>query len=309
MKCDTEFTLRVAELLEEEDLAEGTVEITLTACSQFEQFMLEAVGEPLDPDDLKIVAVDLAEWRSHMTRQGLKPGSVQRKMMGLRLGLKLLCPTLVATLRWPKVNMEQLTCPSGFTRTERNSILRACDQLSQTSPRSAAMIKLLLYTGGRASSVATAKLSGLHLSARSGSITYVGKGSKTYQVPLNVEAREALRAYLDVRPDADHDFIFCAERAPFDPVSRGVVWATWQSLKRLVPAALAEKIHGPHQARHDLCRRLLSGDEGTKTPVALADAAAIMSHSDVRVTASIYSRPSKESLAKALERIVGEEDC
>lgn len=308
MKCDTEFTLRLAELLEEEDLAKGTVEITLTACRQFEEWYRGTVGEGVDPDAVKIVAVDLAEWRSHMTRAGLTPGSIQRKLMGLRLGLKLLCPTLVATLRWPKVRMEQLTCPSGFSRTERNSILRACDQMASESPRSAAIIKLLLFTGGRASSVATARLSGLHVSARSGSITYTGKGSKVYSVPLNVEAREALRAYLDVRPEAEHDFIFCSERAPFDPISRGVVWATWQDLKRHVPAALAEKIHGPHQARHDLCRRLLSGDEGTKTPVALADCAAIMAHSDVRVTASIYARPSKESLAKALERIVGEED-
>ena len=305
MKCDTEFALRLAELLEEEDLAPGTIEITLTACRQFEEFMLGTTGEPINPDDVRIVAVDVAEWRSHMTRQGLKPGSIQRKMMGLRLGLKLLCPTLVASLRWPKVRQEQLTCPSGFTRSERNSILRACDQMS---PRDAAIIKLLLFTGARASSVATARLSGLHVSVRSGSITYLGKGSKTYQVPLNVEAREALKAYLDERPEAGHDFVFCAERAPHEPISRGVVWTTWQSLKRHVPAALSEKLRGPHQARHDLCRRLLSGDEGTKTPVALADAAAIMAHSDVRVTASIYSRPSKESLAKALERIVGEDE-
>ena len=302
MKCDTGFTLRVAELLDEEELAKGTVEITLTACRQFEQFMLEATGEPLDPDGVKTVAVDLAEWRSHMTRAGLKPGSIQRKMMGLRLGLKLLCPTLVATLRWPKVKLEQLTCPSGFSKTERNSILR-----SDMGPRGNAIVRLLLYTGCRASSLATARLSGLHLSARSGSITYVGKGSKTYQVPLNVEAREALRAYLDVRPDAEHDFIFCAERAPFDPISRGVVWATWQDLRKHVPAALAEKIHGPHQARHDLARRLLSGDEGTKMPVPLGDAACILAHADPRVTASIYARPSKENLAKALERIVGED--
>ncbi len=224
--------------------------------------------------------------------------------MGLRLGLKLLCPALVATLRWPKVRQEPLTCPSSFSRAERNFILWACEHMPA---RDAAIIKLLLFTGARASSVATARLSGLHVSTRSGGITYVGKRSKTYQVPLNVEAREALRVYLDVRPDVVHDFIFCAERAPFAPISRVVVWATWQSLKRYVPAALAEKIKRPHQARHDLARRLLSGDEGTKMPVPLADAAAILAHADVRITADIYARPSKESLAKALERIVGED--
>lgn len=37
------------------------------------------------------------------------------------------------------------------------------------------------------------------------------------------------------------------------------------------------------------------------------DVAAIMAHADVRITAGIYARPSKENLTKALERIVGEE--
>jgi integrase/recombinase XerC len=305
MECDTRFTLRLAGLLEDEDLARGTVEITVTACRQFEEFLRGSTGEVLDPDDVRVVAVDVAEWRSYMTHRGLKSGTVQRKLMGLRLGLRLVCPTLVASLRWPKVRLERLTAPSGFSRTERNSILRACDQMS---PRDAAIVKLLLFTGARSSSVATARLSGLHVGARSGSITYVGKGSKTYRVPLNVEAREALRAYLEVRPAAEHDFVFCAERAPHDPISRGVVWATWHSLRRHVPAALAEKVRGGHQARHDLARRLLSGDEGTKVPVPLGDVAAIMAHADVRTTAGIYARPSEESLARALERIVGEGD-
>ena len=304
MKCDTEFTMRLAGLLDDEDLAPGTIEITMTACKQFEQFMEGSTGERLDPDDVRIGAIDVAEWRSHMTQRGLQPGSIQRKLMGLRLALRLMCPTLASSIRWPKVRLEQLTCPSGFSRTERNSILRACDPMSL---RDAAIIKLLLFTGARSSSVATARLGGLHISARSGSITYTGKGSKVYQVPLNVEAREALQTYLAVRPTAEHDFVFCGERAPHDPVSRGVVWATWHSLRRHVPAALAEKIRGGHQARHDLARRLLSGDEGTKVPVPLGDVAAIMAHADVRITAGIYARPSEESLAKALERIVGED--
>ena len=39
----------------------------------------------------------------------------------------------------------------------------------------------------------------------------------------------------------------------------------------------------------------------------MGDVAAILAHVDVRITVGIYARPSKESLAKALERIVGED--
>lgn len=45
-----------------------------------------------------------------------------------------------------------------------------------------------------------------------------------------------------------------------------------------------------HQERHDLARRLLSGDEGGRPAVPLGDVAAIMSHADVWITAGIYAR-------------------
>jgi integrase len=242
-------------VLEEEDLAKGTIDITLTACRQFEEFMLGTTGEPLDPDDVRIVAVDLAEWRSHMTRAGLTPGSIQRKLMGLRLGLKLLCPTLVATLRWPKVRHGATDLPVGVQRTERNSILRACEQMSPREPRSSSSCS---SRGRGLPAWRRRRLSGLHLSARSGKHHVPGEGQQDLRGAAEpIEAREALRAYLEVRPDTGHDFIFAAERAPHDPISRGVVFATWQGAEKTRAGGTGGEAARPHQARHDLCRRLL----------------------------------------------------
>lgn len=129
-------------------------------------------------------------------------------------------------------------------------------------------------------------------------------------MPANSELRAALSAYLEWRPQVEHDLLFVGLREPHAPISRKAIHGVWRELRRYVPEELAAKIRGLHQARHDLARRLLSGDEGTRAPAPLSDVAAILGHANAnpRITAGIYARPSRESLARALDRIVGEDE-
>ena len=305
---DTPFIARLKEALEADDLAPNTVELTARQARQFEEWYLETVGHGIDPDDVQAVAVDLQDYRGHLQRKGTTPGSVQRHFASVRKALLLIAPEVAVKLRWPKLPTQAPSSPSGFTRNERNAIIRAAEQLS---PRDEAIIKLLLFTGARAGTVAAAKLSKVTLKERSGEIGYdSGKGRvQTYAVPLNAEVRDALRRWMAVRPPVEHDHLFTSERFPHPPISRAVIWRTWhERMRKHLPKGIAEKIKGPHQARHDLCRRLLSGDEGRHAPVPAADVAAIAGHADARVTVSIYSRPSEDDMRRALDRIVGEED-
>ena len=217
----------------------------------------------------------------------------------------LIDPKLGLDLDWPKLPTEQRTSPSGFSRNERHSILRAAEQLS---PRDEAIVKTLIYTGPRASSLAEAKLSNVTINERSGEILYdVTKTDRSYSVPLNAEVRRALSAWIDERPPVDHDYLFCAERFPHRPISRHVVYDIWHNrMRRLLPQPLAERIAGPHQARHDFGRRLLSGSEGRHAPVPVADAAALLGHAEPRITVSTYSQPSEEDLRRAVDRLVGD---
>jgi len=182
------------------------------------------------------------------------------------------------------------------------------------SPRDECIIKMLLFTGARASTLAAARVSKLRLAERSGEITYdTSKGNRTYTVPLNAECRRAIPRYLDARPKVSHDFLLTSDRFPFATITRGVIWTVWhERMRALLPMNLQERIRGPHQARHDLCRRLVSGEVGPdgvrRPPIPIADAAAIMGHSDPRVTASVYSRPAPEDLKRALDELVGDED-
>jgi len=203
-------------------------------------------------------------------------------------------PKLALDPDWPKLPTEQRNSPSGFSRNERHAILRAAEQLSV---RDEAIIKLLMYTGPRASSLAAARLSNVVINARGGEITYdVVKGNREYSVPLNAEARRALAAWTEERPPVEHDHLFCSERSPYEPIGRHTVYHVWhERMRALLPKEMRARIEGPHQARHDLARRLLSGDEGSHSPIPAADAAAILGHADPRITVSVYSRPVRRA--------------
>lgn len=303
----TAFMTALQEKLREDDLAEETIKRTLIDANQFEGWYFETTGKPLDPADLQVVTVDLQEFRSWLQRKRLQPCSIQRKFASLRKAFMLLSPERCLALRWPKLPTTQPTAPSGLNRNERNAVLRACEELSA---RDALIVKLALNTGARSSSIAGLCLSDIQISARSGTITYHGKGDKQIEVPANVEVREALQRYLAVRPPVPHeDHLILSERYPHKPCTRWVLHdVAHRRLAKHLPADLAKKMKGLHLFRHDLARRLLSGDEGSCAATPVEDVAAILGHADgARVTAAIYGRPSKEALTKALDRVVGDD--
>lgn len=303
------MTTRLTQALEGEDLQDATRERVLIDARQLEEWYIGTYGHGLDPDDVALTSMDLAEFRGWLLRRGCQPSTLQRKFASIRSVLKLLAPQVLTTVRMPKLPKPSKPAPSGFTRTERLAIFRAADKLS---PRDRAIVYLAMWTAGRSSSIAEAKLSNVDLRPRSGSITYdVTKGGpgRSYSVPLNVEARTALEAWIAVRPPVQHDHLFTAERYPFDPITRWTMHDIWhRRLAKHLPKELAGRLKGLHDARHALARMLVDGHSGPNgQPVPLSDAAAILNHSSVATTANIYCRPSERDLRGHLERAVGEE--
>lgn len=305
---DPSFIERLKEALVADGLAPATIQRTVIDCRQFEGFLRKKTGEELDPDDLRLTALDLAEFRDHLQAAGMGAGTIRRKVQSVRKAVQVLDLALAVRLRWPRLPQQQLTAPSGFSRNERHAILRAAEE--HLSTRDRAIVKLLLLTGGRASSIAAAKLSKIQIGERGGSIEFdLVKNDRHYAVPLNAEARAAVQEWLAERPPVEHGYIFTAERYPYAPISRWVVHQIWHDrLRKHLPKPLADRLRGPHQARHDLARRLLSGDEGQNGhPTPVADVAAIMGHADPRICVAVYSRPSQEAMQRALDGI-GEEN-
>lgn len=300
---DTKFIGKLREKLAETDTVEGSQARVLIDCKQLEEFFVGTYGREIDPGEIGLTSVDLAEFRTWLLKR-CQAGTVQRKFASIRAMLKLLDPVLLTSVRMPKLPPSPKPAPSGWTRKERLAILRAVAKLDV---RDRAICTLLIWTGCRVSSAANLKLSNVKLGARSGSVTFDvmkgGRESRTVTIPANAELREALAEWIEKRPPVKHDFLFTADRYPFAPISRWCCHSIWhRSLKKHITSKeLAEKLKGPHQARHALARLLL--EQGVPLP----DVAAILGHASVATTANIYCRPSEEDLRGHLERAIGEE--
>ena len=299
---DTKFIAALREKLALTDTVAASQERVIIDCRQLEEWYRGTYGTEIDPEDIGLTSGDLAEFRTWLLKK-CQAGTVQRKFASLRAGLKQLDPVLLSSVRMPKLPASTKPAPSGWTRTERLAILRAVDKLDV---RDRAICMTAIWTGARVSSIANLKLSNVKLGARSGSVTFDvlkgGRESRTVTLPANAELREALADYLRVRSPVTHDFLFAGERYPFEPVTRWTIHDVWhRRLAKHLPKELAEKLKGPHQARHALARLLL--EQGVPLP----DVAAILSHVSVATTANIYMRPSAEDLRGHLGRAVGEE--
>jgi len=101
----------------------------------------------------------------------------------------------------------------------------------------------------------------------------------------------ALRAWLDVRPEVDHDRVFVS-MVTGEPLGVGGIY---QVFKRLARAAGVKGRFNPHALRH------LVGQHFTdETNLELARQK--LGHTDIRTTALFYAHQDRERLKRASER-------
>ena len=112
-----------------------------------------------------------------------------------------------------------------------------------------------------------------------------GKGLKYRELPLHKEARQALTAYLQVRPADQGDYLFLGQRGPLG--SRGIQ----MQLTALGQAAGVAVT--PHMLRHTFATRLLR-EAGTD----LVTVAALMGHASIATT-QIYTQPGEADMIRA----------
>jgi site-specific recombinase XerD len=157
--------------------------------------------------------------------------------------------------------------------------------------RDQAIVLTLRHTGLRVSELCALRLPDVELGERKGSVTVrAGKGAKYRVVPLNVDARRAIMAYLTVRPAVTDDHLFIGQRR--DGLRPAAVEDLVRKYARL--AGLADVT--PHTLRHSFGKGLL--DAGTD----LVTVAALLGHSRLETTA-IYTHPSDRDLQHAVERL------
>jgi len=155
------------------------------------------------------------------------------------------------------------------------------EQQRSRAIRDRAMVALMVYAGLRSGEVAALEIGDITLAERSGEVRIRnGKGNKAGQVPLGREAREAVRAWLEVHPGGAELFA-----------------ATQRQMERRVHAlgARCGVDLWPHRLRHTFVRRLVFEKNQP-----LTTAQGLARHSRVTVTAR-YAQASRGDMSMAVE--------
>lgn len=260
----------------------------------------ETTNEQAFTPDL-ITSWDLRAYRAAVIDGGAKPATWNRR----RATLAVLCEWALAVEFvsynpfqgvQPMAEVEQ--APRWLDSGEQHRLLRQVEQAVNGAAtahwrwqavRDQAMMAVMLWAGLREAEVAALDVSDLELRERSGRVVVrQGKGQKRREVPLNVEARRALRLWLEVS-GIQSGAVF---------VGKGGERITGKGIQdRIRAIRLAAGLDDdvtPHALRHTFAKNLI--DAGQPMTVV----AKLMGHTRLDTLAR-YIQPGWRDLERAVE--------
>jgi integrase/recombinase XerD len=238
----------------------------------------------------------LRAYLRHLAAQGLSPRTQVRR----RAALRQFFGFLAAERRRPDDPTLQLVAPKQgrslpkyLTQSEMTRLLDAATgQDEPERQRDSAIIELLYGSGLRVSELCALPLSAV---LRDPDFLIVrGKGDKDRQVPLTEAARQAVTAYLAVRPRFLGEAraaptLFVAGKRPLDRI-----WVTMRLKKLAALAGLDPARVSAHVLRHAFATHLVEGEADLRSVQLL------LGHADITTT-QIYTHVAQPRLKALLD--------
>ena len=249
-------------------------------------------GEPCRPQNL--TRRDIVDYLAYLrTVQQAKPSTVNRRLAALRSYARYLqAAGVLADDPTRDVHGVRQTPrgPRALSPAELRRLLRQAERWGNRLH--VAVLTVLAETGLRVGELCALAPADVELRPRKGTITVrEGKGGKYREVPLNAEARRALREYLEVRPATPEDQpLFLGKRGPL--TASGV----YRIVRKYADQAGLERM-GPHVLRHTFATRYLEANPGD-----LVGLARLLGHESLN-TVAIYTQPTMEDLTKRVENL------
>jgi site-specific recombinase XerD len=251
----------------------------------FETWFRYAIEEP--PALGEVTADDLRQWKEWMIAGKLQPATVNKKRAALQSFFRWSeVKGFSVPVEFPKAVKKQEPGIRWLTRSEERAYVRAVERAGVSMH--CALAKVLLHCGIRIEEAASLRWNAIEIGERKGEMTVIGKGRKEREIPINVEARNALQDWSAGSKLGTDRPVWEGQRGPL----------TVSALHRIVVhyaelAALPDV--SAHCLRHTCGKRLI--DSGSD----INEVARILGHSDINTTRR-YITAGKTDLQAAVER-------
>src|SRR5919199_2033306 len=272
-------------------MAEKTVATYATDCTMFARWFSDSTGEPFRV--ASVTPSDILDYKAHLrTVQRRQAATVNRRLAALRkFFLWAQATGRIAEL--PTATVKGVPAaprsPKSLPKRDVDRLIREAQKAG--NKRNLAIVHLLRHTGIRVGELCALRLSDIRTSERKGSVLVrSGKGDKDRTVPLNHDVREAVDAYLAVRPESGDDHLFLGQRG--EPLQTDGVQLI---VRKLARRAGLEKVT-PHVLRHSFAKHVLDAGED------LATVSRLLGHERLETTA-IYTEPTAADLEEAVARL------
>jgi integrase/recombinase XerD len=281
----------------ERKVAKSTIYNYRTWLNNFQRWLGEK-GYPEPPTLEQFTTVILRRYQQELSEvRHLRPRTIRAAFHPLRgLGEFLVANGIVERspahdLAMPRKDAAQRVV---VTDADLQSLLEATGRVRDPAQAAfeRALLSVLIYTGVRAGELAAIRVSHLDLSAKT-LLVPCGKGSKSRTLYLTDECAAALKAWVKVRPECEHDWLW-----PCDVARRKSIETLRRDLEDVkARAGLAHAVWiKPHSMRHALATRLM------KNGADLRAIQAALGHSDAQTTFNYLhhsEQPALEMQAKA----------
>lgn len=275
--------------LQRQDVSENTVQAYCRNARLFVEWVQATTGKEYDNF---ISEFDAREYKSYLLNvERLKPTSVNAKLQAVQKFANFLAG--LGNQEAIRVRRQRVVASKRVKILDKSTLYR-CRRwaANHASIRDAAIFEVLINTGLRVSELTDLCLDDIQMGERKGTLLVRnGKGGKSREVPLNNDARTALRRYIDIRPVGVGSRVFYGQRGP---LNRDAVYKVVSKIGK----------HGagiddltPHVLRHTAFTRM------AKNGVDLTTIADLAGHSNVSLTARYYVHTSQEDMEEAVEHI------
>jgi integrase/recombinase XerD len=277
--------------LTQEEAAPKTVANYKSDLQLFARWFRDSTGEEFAAT--AVTPTDLRDYRAFLlTTKQAAPATVNRHLAALKRFFRYALargwvaedPTLVV-----KGVQQVQVSPKALSKREVDRLLRAAERYGST--RDLAILSTLRHTGLRVGELSALRLTDVDIGERKGElIVRSGKGGKYRVVPLNLDARRAIGAYREVRPEIVDTHLFIGQRG---------TGLTPRAIEKLVEKyARFAGLPGvsPHTLRHTFGKHAL--DAG----VDLVTVSRLLGHERLETTA-IYTTPSATDLEHAVAKL------